>query len=59
MIAVTTVTEIATKQDMSRFTRAHADGPITWTTQGGPGGTLIILEHEQDRSTLTGTAVAA
>lgn len=39
------VTHIATKQDMSRWTRAHADAPgINWSVQAGPGGTMIITE---------------
>ena len=52
---VIAVTHIASKQDMSRWTRAHADKPgITWSVQAGPGGTMVIVEHAQDR-----TAVAA
>lgn len=51
---VTSVTHIATKQDMSRWTRAHADTQgINWSVEAGPGGTMIIVEHAQDRSTLT------
>ena len=50
---VTGVTEIAhitTKQDMSRWTRAHADTPgINWSVFAGPGGTMIIVEHAEDR----------
>lgn len=42
------ITEIDTKQDLSRFTRAHADGPITWETEAGPGGTIIVIEHEDE-----------
>lgn len=50
---VTSVTECATKQDMSRWARAHADAPgINWTTAPGPGGTLVIVEHDTDRSGL-------
>jgi hypothetical protein len=38
---------ITTKQDMSRWTRAHADVPgITWSVFAGPGGTMIIVEGE-------------
>jgi hypothetical protein len=43
-----TVTEITTKQDLSAFARAHANSGITWTVTGGPGGTLIILDHGDD-----------
>jgi hypothetical protein len=56
---VTEITEICTKQDMSRWTRAHADAPgITWSVFAGPGGTMIIVEHEESRSSL-GTAQAS
>lgn len=55
MIAgVTKVAHITTKQDMSRWTRAHADAPgITWSVYPGPGGTMIIVEHAEDRCSLT------
>lgn len=50
---VTEITEICTKQDMSRWTRAHADVPgITWSVYPGPGGTMIIVEHEENRASL-------
>jgi hypothetical protein len=50
---VTKVAHITTKQDMSRWTRAHADEPgITWSVFPGPGGTMIIVEHAEDRCTL-------
>jgi hypothetical protein len=50
---VTEITEICTKQDMSRWTRAHADAPgITWSVFAGPGGTMIIVEHGESRSSL-------
>jgi hypothetical protein len=42
------VVEILTKQDMSRFAREHENGPITWETQAGPGGTIIVTEHDDD-----------
>jgi hypothetical protein len=42
------IIEINSKTDLSRFTRAHADGPITWETQDGPGGTIIVIEHDED-----------
>jgi hypothetical protein len=49
----TKVAHITTKQDMSRWTRAHADAPgITWSVYPGPGGTMIIVEHAEDRSSL-------
>lgn len=51
---ITKVTHISTKQDMSRWTRAHSDTPgITWSVLPGPGGTMIIVEHEEDRCSLT------
>lgn len=37
--------EITTKQDMSRFARAHEDGPVNWETKAGPDGTIIVTEH--------------
>jgi hypothetical protein len=44
---------ITTKQDMSRWTRAHADVPgIRWSVFAGPGGTMIIVEHAEDRCSL-------
>lgn len=56
---VTEVTEICTKQDMSRWTRAHADAQgITWSVIAGPGGTMIIVEHEENRSSLAPTEAA-
>lgn len=50
---ITEITEIHTKQDMSRWTRAHEKAQrITWSVFPGPGGTMIIVEHEEDRATL-------
>ena len=50
---ITEIAHITTKQDMSRWTRAHADVPgITWSVFPGPGGTMIIVEHAEDRCTL-------
>jgi hypothetical protein len=50
---ITEIAHITTKQDMSRWTRAHADAPgITWSVFPGPGGTMIIVEHSEDRCTL-------
>ena len=47
---VTEIAHITTKQDMSRWTRAHADRPgINWSVFAGPGGTMIIVEHDEDR----------
>jgi hypothetical protein len=42
------VTEITSKQDMSRFARSHEAGPVTWETQDGPGGTIIVIEHDEE-----------
>ena len=54
---VTKVAHITTKQDMSRWTRAHADAPgITWSVFPGPGGTMIIVEHAEDRCSRSGPA---
>ena len=50
---VTEIAHITTKQDMSRWTRAHADVPgIRWSVFAGPGGTMIIVEHAEDRCAL-------
>ena len=55
---ITGITEIAhikTKQDMSRWTRAHADVPgIKWSVFPGPYGTMIIVEYAEDRCSLNG-----
>ena len=56
----TKVAHITTKQDMSRWTRAHADEPgITWSVFPGPGGTMIIVEHAEDRCTLNRASAPA
>lgn len=56
---VTAVTHIATKQDMARWTREHADAPgITWSVEAAPGGTMLIVEHAHDRAS-TARAEAA
>ena len=56
---VTKVAHITTKQDMSRWTRAHADAPgITWSVFPGPGGTMIIVEHAEDRCSHSGPGAA-
>jgi hypothetical protein len=50
---VTEIANITTKQDMSRWVRAHADMPgINWSVFPGPGGTMIIVEHAEDRCSL-------
>ncbi|HEY1823562.1 MAG TPA: hypothetical protein VGG83_26845 [Trebonia sp.] len=50
---VTEIAHITTKQDMSRWTRAHADVPgIKWSVFAGPGGTMIIVEYAEDRCSL-------
>jgi hypothetical protein len=50
---VTEIAHITTKQDMSRWTRAHADVPgIKWSVFPGPGGTMIIVEYAEDRCAL-------
>lgn len=50
---VVSVTECYTKQEMSRWTRAHADASgINWSVYPGPGGTMIIVEHEENRAIL-------
>ena len=51
---VTDIAHITTKQDMSRWVRAHADIPgIKWSVFPGPGGTMIIVEHTEDRCSLS------
>ena len=56
---ITEIAHITTKQDMSRWTRAHADAPgITWSVFPGPGGTMIIVEHAEDRCTLNRVSAA-
>jgi hypothetical protein len=56
---VTEIAHITTKQDMSRWTRAHADMPgIKWSVFPGPGGTMIIVEHTEDRCSLDSTDVS-
>ena len=50
---ITEIAHITTKQDMSRWTRAHADTPgIKWSVFPGPGGTMIIVEYAEDRCAL-------
>lgn len=46
-------TLVTTKQDLSRWTRAHADAPgIPWAVEAGPGGTMVITDLAVDRCTL-------
>jgi hypothetical protein len=53
---VTHIAHITTKQDMSRWTRAHADVPgIKWSVFAGEGGTMIIVEYAEDRCSLNRT----
>jgi hypothetical protein len=48
---VTSVTLVATREDLSRWTRAHADvSGIRWSVEPGPGGTMLIVEHAHDRA---------
>jgi hypothetical protein len=50
---VTEIAHITTKQDMSRWARAHADVPgIKWSVFPGPGGTMVIVEYAEDRCSL-------
>ena len=56
---ITEITHIHHKSDMSRWTRAHADAPgINWSVYPGPGGTMIIVEHEEDRETFLAAQAA-
>jgi len=53
LTGITEIAHITTKQDMSRWTRAHADVPgIKWSVFPGPGGTMIIVEYAEDRCSL-------
>ncbi|HET9080843.1 MAG TPA: hypothetical protein VFO01_10070 [Trebonia sp.] len=57
---ITGIAYITTKQDMSRWTRAHADLPgINWSVFPGPGGTMIIVEHAEDRCSLNRTKITS
>lgn len=56
---ITEIAHITTKQDMSRWTRAHADVPgIKWSVFPGPGGTMIIVEYAEDRCSLNSANVS-
>lgn len=48
------VVEINTKEDLSRFARAHEDGSVNWETEEGPGGTIIVTEHDDASGGLSG-----
>jgi hypothetical protein len=53
LTGVTSVTHFTTKSCMSRWTRAHADAAgINWSVYPAAGGTMIVVEHEADRSAL-------
>jgi hypothetical protein len=55
LTGITGIAHITTKQDMSRWTRAHAEMPgIRWSVTAGPGGTMIIVEYAEDRCALSG-----
>jgi hypothetical protein len=50
---VIAVTHITTKEDLARWTRAHADAPgLNWSVEAGPGGTMLIVEHTHARASL-------
>jgi hypothetical protein len=36
------------KSDMSRFARAHENGPITWRAIAGEGGTIILVDITEE-----------
>jgi hypothetical protein len=56
---ITEITHITTKQDLSRWTRAHADVPgIKWSVFPGPDGTMIIVEYAKDRCSLNSADVS-
>lgn len=57
---ITAIAHITTKQDMSRWTRAHADAPgITWSVFAGEGGTMVIVEHTEDRCSMNPVGASA
>ena len=57
---VTEIAHITTKQDLSRWARAHADVPgIRWSVFPGPGGTMIIVEYAEDRCAARANADAS
>jgi hypothetical protein len=57
---ITEITHFHEKSDMSRWTRAHADvETINWSVFPGPGGTMIVVEHEGDREDFLASQAAA
>lgn len=43
-------TLIATRRDLASWTRAHAGAAgICWSVEPGPGGTMLVTEHEGQR----------
>jgi hypothetical protein len=57
---VTAVTHIATKQDMARWTREHAEAPgMCWSVVPGPGGAMLIVEHTGDRASASAAEAPA
>ncbi|HEY1700986.1 MAG TPA: hypothetical protein VGG75_14845 [Trebonia sp.] len=50
MSAITEIAHLQSKQDMSRWTRAHADADvISWSVYPGPGGSMVIVDHDGAR----------
>lgn len=58
---VTEITHVTTKQDLSRWTRAHEGAAgITWSVFAGEGGTMVIVEHAwRDRAAAAGAGAPA
>ncbi|MGH3126005.1 MAG: hypothetical protein ACRDND_33935, partial [Streptosporangiaceae bacterium] len=54
------IAHITTRQDMSRWARAHEDVPgIRWSVFPGPGGTMVIVEHAaRDRAAAAGAGAS-
>jgi len=47
---VVSVTTFTTKKHMANWAREHAGSPgISWSVQHGPGGTMLVIEHDRDR----------
>ena len=48
---VTGIVEIRHKDDLSKWTRAHADVEgLPWEVVPGPGGVMVIIEYAHDRA---------
>jgi hypothetical protein len=48
---VTGIVEIRHKDDLSKWTRAHADvDGLPWEVVPGPGGVMVIIEYTRDRA---------